>query len=144
MHCSACDVGVRVTIAIDAYRGACSVLVASRLALSGWAARLQPGLFARYGEFLGEVGARVDVKLLVDVAKVVLDRLRAEKERGCGVPCRLSPGEQERDLQLLRGQFVNLMLGPRWRRVSPVAASSVRARSAQGRASRRSNVFTAA
>ena len=59
------------------------------------------------GQRLGELLARVDVELQVDVAQVVLDRLRAEEQRGGGLPRGLAAGQQQRDLQLLRGQLVD-------------------------------------
>ena len=90
-----------------------------------------------------EFVARVDAELLVHVAQVVLDGLRAQEQRGRGLPGGLPPGEQDGDLQLLRGQLVERVRVPA-RRVSPVAASSARARSAQGCASRRSNTSAAA
>jgi len=48
----------------------------------------------------------VDAEFLVDVAQVVLDGLRAQEQRGGGFPGGLPPGQQEGDLQLLRGQLV--------------------------------------
>src|SRR5438477_12066500 len=58
------------------------------------------------GERLRQLLARVDGELLVDVAQVVLDRLRAEEQRRRRLSCRLARGQQERDLQLLWGQLV--------------------------------------
>jgi hypothetical protein len=55
---------------------------------------------------LREFLAGVDTESLVDVPEVVLDRLGAEEQRGRGFPRRLPPGEQQRDLQLLRRQIV--------------------------------------
>jgi hypothetical protein len=56
---------------------------------------------------LRELVAGVDPQFLVDVAEVVFDRLRAEEQRGRRLPCRFSRCEQERNLQLLRRQFVD-------------------------------------
>ena len=56
----------------------------------------------RHGEVRGDhpsqLFTRVDGELLIDVAKVVLDRLRAEEQRRRGFACRLAAGEQDRDL----------------------------------------------
>ena len=42
------------------------------------------------GEGPGELSTRVDVELLVDVAEVVLDGLRAEEQRDCGFARRVA------------------------------------------------------
>src|SRR5512132_102950 len=55
---------------------------------------------------LGELGARVDAELPVDVAQVVLDRLRAEKHRGRRLPSGTAVGEEQGDLELLGRQLV--------------------------------------
>src|SRR4029079_510708 len=58
-------------------------------------------------ERLRELLPRVDRELPVRVAEGVLDRLRAEEERGRGLAGRPALGEQERDLELLRRQLVD-------------------------------------
>ena len=58
------------------------------------------------GQRLRQLVAGVDAELLVDVAQVVLDGLRAEEQRGRGFPGRLARGEQQRDLQFLRRQLL--------------------------------------
>src|SRR5262249_23468986 len=59
------------------------------------------------GQCPPQILARVDAELLVDVAQVVFDRLRAQKQGRCGLAGRLTCGEQQRDLELLRRQLVD-------------------------------------
>src|SRR4051794_40437933 len=57
-------------------------------------------------ESASQLLARVDAELLVDVAQVVLDGLRAQKDRRRGLARRPALREQLRYLQLLRGELV--------------------------------------
>src|SRR3712207_8353663 len=43
-------------------------------------------------------------QLAVDAPEVRLDRLRAQEERGAGLAVRRAAGDDERDLELLRGR----------------------------------------
>jgi len=47
---------------------------------------------------LRELVAGVDPELLVDVAEMVFDGLRAEEQRGRGLPCRFPGCQQECNL----------------------------------------------
>src|SRR5690242_3695520 len=49
----------------------------------------------------------MDAELLVDVAQVVLDGLRAQEDCCCGLARRLSARQQESDLELLRREVVD-------------------------------------
>src|ERR1700722_18490570 len=55
----------------------------------------------------GQLPARVDAELEIDVAEVVLDRLRAEEHRGRSLSRGLARGEQQGDLKLLRCELVD-------------------------------------
>src|SRR5580700_3856948 len=59
------------------------------------------------GERERELLAGVDAQLQVHVTQVILDRLRAEEQRRGGFARRLATGQQDGDLQLLRGQLVD-------------------------------------
>ena len=72
--------------------------------------------------------ARVDAELEIDVAQVVFDRLRAEEHRGRRFPVVL-PAASSRAICSSCGVSSSIVLGSRRRTVSPVAASSARARS---------------
>ena len=53
-----------------------------------------------------QLGPRVDPELLVDVAQVILDRLRTEEQLARGRPGGEALTEQQRDLDLLRGELI--------------------------------------
>jgi hypothetical protein len=55
---------------------------------------------------VGQLGSRADAELAVDLGEVELDRLRRQEERGAGLAVRGPLGDEERDLELLRGQLV--------------------------------------
>src|SRR6185437_1838018 len=55
-------------------------------------------------EALGQFLAGVDAEPLVDVPQVVLHGLGAEEQRRRGLPGRLARGQQQCDLQFLRGE----------------------------------------
>ncbi len=63
-----------------------------------------------------ELGAGSHSRLLEDVRKVRLDRLRAQEEPRGDVPIRQAGGDEPRNLELLRGQLVE------GRRVTPSRA----------------------
>jgi phosphoribosylformylglycinamidine synthase len=56
------------------------------------------------GQHPRELITGVDAELLVDVAQVVLDGLRAQEQRGGGFPGGLPPGQQDGDLIFLLGE----------------------------------------
>src|SRR4051794_25508614 len=70
---------------------------------------------------LRKVGAGADAELAVDVAQVVLDRLRAEEHRRRRLARRPPAGEEERDLELLRRELIQR------RRIAPACGLARRA-----------------
>ena len=79
---------------------------------------------ARHENRLAQLLAGVDPELLVDVAQVVLDGLRAEEDRRGRLARRPALREQLRDLQLLRGELVERAGVAPPGASRPVAASS--------------------
>ena len=78
------------------------------------------------------------------MAQVVLDGLRAEDHGGRRPPGGLLPAASRRVIWSSCGVSSSIVAGSGRRTVSPVAASSARARSAHGREPRRSNVSSGA
>src|SRR5580692_2376181 len=79
----------------------------SRRGSSGAGAGVRAGGGTLRGERPGQLRARVQAELAVDVPQVVLDGLRAEEQGRRGLPGRAAGGEQERDLQFLRRELLD-------------------------------------